>query len=346
MHRYPARFAASIFVTAWACAGSVACSHATAPQPVEATEPTGSSFAASSADPLAFLPGDSDVVMGSDVARLRASPLWHELEPKLAARVGPRLARVRAECGFDPMMTAGRIALATKISEDGKRSTVIVAHGIDAARTLACLPSLLGDRVVMDRGVAIVHDARGAAAIAFADPQTAVVLEAPDADHDRVMAVLSGGAPLRRSEAYAQMFRGLDPSASAWIVVGARSRALARLAGQGLSITSIVGTVHVADGMTASLKVRVPNPELALQLEQMGKAQLAALHGFAQRLDLVAQGDTLDVEVSMSSDQVHTVVGMAEAALQNQGFESTGPDEPAAGPVETPAGQAPTGAAD
>ena len=77
--------------------------------PGNTAPPKAPDYAAIVADPLGFLPIDSEIVMGLDIDSLRSSPLWPPLASRVTSSAGAQLTAFQQMCGFDAMATMHRV---------------------------------------------------------------------------------------------------------------------------------------------------------------------------------------------------------------------------------------------
>src|SRR5262245_53361439 len=79
-----------------------------------------------STDPLAMIPGDSELVGHLDIQKLRASATWQRVEPRLLEVAGPSLAQMKSQCGIDPLASAREVTFGVKNLQQASVSAVVV----------------------------------------------------------------------------------------------------------------------------------------------------------------------------------------------------------------------------
>src|SRR5262245_48765971 len=107
-------------------------------------------------DELAFLPVDSDFVIGFDFATLRNSPMWALFKPQIDA-IAHKVPKVGGACGA-AILTFERVTMALKMQARDQLSGVVVMQGGDMNRALECTVSEArkkGETVTVDRGATI-----------------------------------------------------------------------------------------------------------------------------------------------------------------------------------------------
>jgi hypothetical protein len=286
-----------------------ACHHdaATAP-PSNRRAP--SAPAAAIADPLGFLPVDSDVVIGIDVRGLRASALWAEYQPQLARAIGPQLGEVQRSCGFDPLQAIDSITVggASKSSE-----AVIVVRGLDRDRTVACLErNLIPDtKVTSDHGMLLLANQSGRRnLVTFADRTTLVLQGSTAPTPESLRAVLQSGVPLRGSPGFVATFERLEPGATLWMVINGKAAFFDKFADAAIRPVAIFATLRLGDGFAAKAHMRLATPEAAAQATALAQAQIAQAAAMFDRLEVAADADVMTVTAEMKLDKVRTLIAM------------------------------------
>ena len=110
--------------------------------PDSASSVTGKSESA--VDDISLLPVDSEAVVGINVAQIRQSPLWAQLVQPLIKKMqdGGKSAKYdefKTKCGMDPLAEITSVSIGAKADPTtGNPHGVIVVHGIDKAKSLAC----------------------------------------------------------------------------------------------------------------------------------------------------------------------------------------------------------------
>jgi hypothetical protein len=157
--------------------------------------------ARAASDVLAAVPRDTFAVATLDLARLRQSPVAHDLESELGAL--PTLGALKEACGFDPLLRARELAVA--LPQEALKDFGIVATGEFTRDALvACAAKAIRLRggederssrgsftVVEDRASAAPHGA-GAAKLAIKD---GMVLVASGVWLDEMIDAADGKSP-------------------------------------------------------------------------------------------------------------------------------------------------------
>lgn len=275
--------------------------------------PAGERAAAASADPLAFLPIDAEIVLGLDARRLFASPLWRVFGPQLVDRIAGGLQEFQTACGYDPLAALRGVTVGFKASEpiDG----VVVVRGLDRDRTMACAARVLPRRgVTIERGVISVPGGGAGdppAAATFAGGSTLVIATS----RGKLDAALASGAPLRGSRAFMELWQLVDTGQAAWGIVNGASSAFDTLSSLGLRPRAMLGSVGLDHGLSVTGRLRLGTPDEATQLAQLAQPQLGMARAMADRFDLGAEGPDLTLRVEMTAAQVEALAGLLSGAL-------------------------------
>ncbi|HWU87916.1 MAG TPA: hypothetical protein VN253_11605 [Kofleriaceae bacterium] len=279
-------------------------------------------YAASAADALAFLPADSEFVLGLDMRQVVASPLWKQFEQRLMQRVGKPLQEFKAACGYDPILTLRTMTIGVKVVRGDDPEGVFVVRGPDRDKTLGCMRSPVfakdGRTITVDRGVVTIPG-KGAGdsptVMTFVDASTAVFMTGPQATRAQLEAALASGAPLRKSRAFSELWSGVDPKQTLWIVVNGSSKMFDPLASLAARPKSVVGSLSLANGLSASGRVRFDSADQATQYASMLQGQLGMAKPMVEEVDVAADGPDLTLRLAMTVSQIESIVAMMGGML-------------------------------
>lgn len=263
-------------------------------------------------DPLAFLPGDTEVVIAADLGKLKRSALWRHVEPIVYGQAGEDLMRFRELCGYDPLSSLTRVTFALRSLDAPRATGVFVLRGIDRAQTMACLQKNLPAerRIKMYPSpaygeLALVSPGKSEDPVAFgfANDTTMVILVGPTASAAELTRLMDGGAPLRSSPAFLELFSKIESNRELWFVLNAK-HAFARLAELGVQSHAFAGSISAAQGINATVRMRVANPD---QAREVAEVMRAALHPLAQEveyLEVVTESADVVGHIRMTDQQV------------------------------------------
>ncbi|MDB4960339.1 MAG: hypothetical protein JWP01_338 [Myxococcales bacterium] len=288
------------------------------------TARAGVDYSATLADPIGFLPIDSEVVVSLDAEQLRGSEIWRMLEPKLWASMGSSLAAFKVECGFDPVATVRGITIAAKGLKQDKPDAVVVVSGIDRARLTECMTrtSKTGEKgIAIDKdGVITMGNPQdGRVALAFVDASTVVAQVGALASHDGLFAILKSGAPLRKSPAFVELIGQVNLEASLWTVVNGNSSLFEQAASLGVKPKAIFGSVGLTKGLDASLRFRLSTPQEAQSITTMAQGQLSMAVNFFEKLEITQDNADVVVIAVMTEAQLQNVVSLLGGMMGSAG---------------------------
>lgn len=281
--------------------------------PTVATAERAPDYSATIADPLGFLPRDSEIVVSVDATQVRDSELWAMFSPRITEAAGDGLATFQAACGFHPLDALRGITVGLQ----GKAPDVegvIVVSGFDRTQVMDCLARAAkepGSDLRIDGGFVSspVSDGQGAVAFTFVDASTAVISYGKTASKESLQAILASGAPLRTSPAFTEMFSSIDVSSSAWMVVNSRVFDDA-MSSVGVRASALFGWVTLRDGVSGTVRVRFADAAQATSLASMAQGQLGAAKAFFDKLEVAAEGNDFVLQLGMTTQQLSTLASM------------------------------------
>ena len=282
----------------------------------------GIDYSATIADPVGFLPIDSEVVLSLDAERLRRSPVWAMLESKLLAAAGRDLQMFKTVCGFDPVTSIRGITIGIKNLKQDTPDGVLVVSGLDRVRLTECMTKARkqGDKAVQvaaDGTVTIAAEGANDSPVVFGfvDDSTVVAMIGPATSSASFSAVLASGAPLRKSPAFGELVGRIKLESALWTVINGNSSVFEQAAALGVKPKAIVGFVNLATGMDANVRIRLSTPQEAQQLTTMAQGQLGMAQGFFEKLEVAADGADVAVLAVMTEAQLQSMLSMVNGML-------------------------------
>lgn len=285
--------------------------------PVTKGAPSGGMIA--SADDLALLPADSEMVMGLNFAQLQQSALWKQFSPKLMEKAASNLAEFKALCGFDPMVEMKSVSLGMKGLGGNTPDGAIVIHGLDKAKSLACIPKVKdeaakkGTEFTVDGDVVLVKDKNGqTTAWTFVSGDTLLGVLGPSASKDAVVAAAKGGSALKTSPTFVEMYAKINTKDSLWLLINGNAPFMAKAAQAGVKPKAVFGSVNVTDGLTVDLRIRLASADEAKNLVNMMQGQInnPQVKQMFDKLDVTADGVDAKIAVGMSNQKLQQLIGM------------------------------------
>jgi hypothetical protein len=260
-------------------------------------------------DQLAYLPVDSELVFGVDIAALRGSALWKRFEPRVVHEMGKDYEEVRAACGFDPFEVGTYFTVGLRFNDEDHVSGVAVARGMPS-KVMDCVATRFGKggETTRDRGTIVQRENRTNLAWAMAGDALVMHVDAR-AGHDSIERVVASGAPLRNSAAFMSLYDRLDHHAAIWGAANGASRALEFLRDE--RPKSVSGAMTVTDRVDWTTTVHMPSPEAATKVKADLQHDLDKAQGFVNALDMKVAGDTLTVHVVVDGDKLDSLFALA-----------------------------------
>ncbi len=282
----------------------------------------GVDYSATIADPVGFLPIDSEVVLSLDAEQLRRSPMWPMLETKLLAAAGRDLMMFKTVCGFDPVTSIRGITIGIKNLKQETPDGVLVVSGLDRTRLTDCMTKARKDgdkavQVATDGTVTIAAEGAGDSPVVFrfVDESTVVAMIGPATSSASFSAVLASGAQLRKSPAFGELVGRINLEAALWTVINGNSSVFEQAAALGVKPKAVVGFVNLVAGMEANVRVRLSNPQEAQQLTTMAQGQLGMAQGFFDKLEVTADGADVAVVAVMTDAQLQSMLSLVNGML-------------------------------
>ena len=286
------------------------CYRSSAPPAAPPAKPALHAHARTAADPLGFLPVDSELVAYLDVGALRRTTLWARFEPALLAKVGPALEQFRLACAFDPLPQIEHVAIGIRHFSTPQLDGVLVIRGIARTQLTSCMEKVVAAQPTLariDRGVVLLHPDPGEkpVAFAFADARTLVIFAGEQATTAQALRdVLSGGAALRASEAFMEMYGRIDARRLAWFFLSGRSKIFDGVAALGFHPNAVYGSLDASVGTTAKLFVRMPTAADATNLVTTLQSQLAAVRSLVEKFEVSTDDSDVLFDVAVTEDQL------------------------------------------
>ncbi len=279
--------------------------------------PSGPPAVNPNASDLALLPVDSEIVLGLNFAQLQQSSLWKKfVEPQMMkGDTQKKLAEFKDKCGFDPMVAVKSISMGLKGVGADKPDGVVVVHGTEKTKVLACLDKMKeqaakdGSTIERDGDVVNVKNKNGENfAFTYVNDDTLVGVIGSQSNTAGVMAAASGTSALKTSAAFVEMYSKINTADSLWILMNGNSKAFDKAAQLGFKPKAVFGSVNVTDGLTVDMRVRLDTPDQAVQIANMAKGQVAQFAKMVDKLDIVAEASDVKVNVALSTQKLEGLI--------------------------------------
>ena len=295
------------------------------------------------ASDLGWLPADSEVVLGIDMARIKSSALWQQfVAPALEHASG--LDSFAATCGFDPLASLSTVSIGLK-GVGTQMTGTVVAHGFDKAKVMACITSQTADAakkgvtMTIDGDVVLVTEPDAlSVGLTFLDDSTALVVAGPQAASKAgVEQVAAGNSGLQASPAFAQLFGDINSDDPLWLVVGPTSDVFAELNNAIASETSIrlqalYGSFDISGSLAIQAGLQLASSDQVNRLVSIIQSQIKSLAGsgamstYFDQLDVNADGTDVIISVAANAIQLVNLVRAAQlhATATSAGAEGSG----------------------
>lgn len=301
--------------------------------------------AAATGDDLSLLPVDSEMVLGLNFAQLQQSALWKKfVEPQLMkGDTQAKLAEFKTKCGFDPMASVSSISMGLKGLGADSPDGVIVVHGPDKTKVLACLDKMKeeaakdGSTIEKDGDVVSIKNKNGDQfSFTYVNDSTIVGVVGKDANSAGVKKAAAGGSALKTSAAFVEMYGKIKTGDSLWILMNGNSKAFDKAAAMGFKPKAVFGSVNVTDGLAVDMRVRLDTPEQAKQITDMAKGQTQQFVKMVDKLDIVAEQADVKINVAMSAQKLEQLVQQFAGMMGGMGGGGMGGGGGGADPMGGP----------
>ncbi len=286
-------------------------------------------------DDLSLIPADSDVVMGLNFAQLQKSALWKKfVEPQLLKPdVQSKMADFKDKCGFDPMTSVSSVSLGMKGigGQNDKPDGVIVVHGLDKAKTVACLTKMKaeiekdGTKLTDDGGIYTFTKDGNSAAMTFVNDSTLAVVVGTNGNTAGVKAATAGTSALKTSPAFVDMYSKIKTGDSLWMLANGNSPIFDKASALGVKPKAVFGSVNVTDGLTLDLRIRLNTPDEAKNLSNMVEGQKKQAAAMFDKFDVGTENADLKVSIAMSTQKLEQLVSQIMALAGGMGGGMGGP---------------------
>jgi hypothetical protein len=269
---------------------------------------------AAASDDLSYLPVDSEAVVGINLGQVQQSSLWKQfIEPKLMSGEAQRkIAEIRTRCGLDPMTSVKSVSFGAKQGASGKPETVVIVHGLDKAKILACVDKSKDDlakegaEVSRDGDIVLIKDQRGdPAALSFINDSTALVVIGENGTAAGVKRALAGGSTLKSSAGFLDRYKKVNTRDSIWMLVNGKILDKLPLS---MKARSLFGSINVADGLALDLRVQFESPDAATQVATLANGQAKQAQAYVDKAEFTNDGAEFHAVVAMSSQKLQALV--------------------------------------
>lgn len=290
----------------------------------------------SNADDLTLIPADSEIVMGLNFAQLQKSSLWKKfVEPQMMqGDIQAKFAEFEDKCGFDPMASVQSISLGMKNvgnETGGAPDGVVVIHGPDKAKTVACLTKMKaeiekdGTKLTEAGGIYTMEKDGKSAALTHVNDNTMVMVVGANGNANGVKAATAGTSALKTSPAFVDMYSKIKTGDSLWLLANGNSPMFDKASALGVKPKAVFGSINVTDGLTLDLRIRLNTPDEATNLAGMVNGQAKQAAQMFDKFDVTTETADLKVSIAMSTQKLEQLVAQIMALAGGMGGGMGGP---------------------
>jgi hypothetical protein len=230
---------------------------------------------------FAVFPGDSQFVVGVNLASARSSGLWAKYKDKVEQQMAEEFAELRTACGIDPIAQVQTIIAAGKPpAGGGEPDAVVVMKGLQRGALKSC-----GEKMAAKEGKKLTVTEEGNLAnyvvddkniwAAWLDDTTVVI--APEKDKAYVSARAAGEAGLADGSPVMALLKSVDTSAA--IYFAADTAMMGPQAAMMQGAKGIFGSLKLTDGLAIDAGLRFDTADNAKKMTDMVNQQVGAMKG-------------------------------------------------------------------
>ncbi|WP_428262431.1 hypothetical protein [Haliangium sp.] len=263
---------------------------------------------------FAYLPTQSNFVIGFDVAQLTASPLFTDLiEPKLEEATGDRYAAVRTAC-------LSKLSSVVVGGQSGRgKVAVMAARGLDQEQLRRCSAAL--DDVPEDE-VTVTQEGKDGAVTKLVSggdtlwvgtlPDKTLVTQPNASGAATIETILARTGGLSDNPDMMALVDATDTKASLWFAFQNPSGDEA-VTGVPYKTKSARGSLRVSDGLTLDVVAQAETAEAAEKMVTAVQAQLEAAKqtpygAIAENLQIRAKDDEVTVKLALTRADIDALL--------------------------------------
>jgi hypothetical protein len=232
-----------------------------------------------------------------------------------------KLAELKTRCGIDPLASIQRVSAGVKgFGSGAKPEGVIVVHGLDKDKTLACVDAEAKAKadVSRDGDATIVKTARGdVIAFQFTSATDAIVAFGPSANAATIKTAAAATGTLTKVQAFVDLFNQIETEQTVWVVMNGTSKAFALLDALGMQAKALYGSANAGDGVTLDVRLKLASADQATRLASLASQQTKGLADTLpfNKLDVTAEADDVKVEFAVNADKMPAFVKRLQELL-------------------------------
>lgn len=264
---------------------------------------------------FAYLPKDSNVVVGVYPQQIATSGMFKELlEPQLAK--SSEFQQLKEKCGFDPLATVSGVVVGGNAeTQDGM---VLVVKGVTKEQFVKCVPALASEgdtppKLTEEGNLVHVEASGDSTWFGWADDKTAIT-RSDVKDKAGIEALLKTTDGLDKNEAMMKLIGQVDSKAAVWFAV-LNTKPDQPIAGVPVQAKAIYGSMNFTQGLAFKLTLQQGSPEEAQTTVTGMSGQLEAVKQmmpYLANLTMKAEGSDVHVSLSMTNEEVKQLAPMIQ----------------------------------
>jgi hypothetical protein len=290
---------------------------------------------------LASLPVESEIVIGMDAGRLKASPLLAPLfDQAMKANNAKMGFDMQAECGIDPAQLVTKFVAGIRLVSADKVDVAVAFDGLERSATMACIEKAKskieanGFKVGVSGNVASFEgavDGKPAyVGMTVADDNVTVlrISNAPiDVKALMTQSAAKAGDGLTKSAEFMNMVKSTNTAATIWGLANGSSPSMQKLP---LKFKAAFGSIDITDGVQANGRLRMNSPDEATNVSKLLGGQLGSIKqmGFADIAEATVDGSDVLLSFAMKKQQLENITRLASGMLQQAGGAGGGMAKP------------------
>lgn len=287
----------------------------------EGAAKTGDPAAAAATGRFSYLPADSNLVLGVNVAQIRGSKLFKDMaEPIIMQQAGGDYEKFKTACGFDPLDQVKSLTVGGNTSINDK--VAISVKGINADQLKKC-----GEAVAAAQGEKMEIAQEGSLTKVVSDGQTSWIGWADDTtmvtsgDNKALLEQLMGSKETLGKDLM-ELVGKVDTDAALWLAVLDNGDANSPLASAPVKVKAAYGSINLSGGLAINAALRQTSPEEAqktvadftAQLEQFKQSPYGK---YVSKLELKASETDVLVKLALNDAELQEL--MQDPSIQALG---------------------------
>lgn len=262
----------------------------------------------------AYLPPDSNLVIGLNISQIRSSKLFKDMvEPMIKQQAGEDYEQFMTACGFDPVEQIKSVTIGGNTSENDK--VAVAVKGMSAAQLKKC-----GEGVAASKGEKIEITEEGKLTKVVTDGQTSWLGWVDDTtlvtsgDNKALLeSVLASTEGLGSNKEMMGFIGKVDTDAALWLTFRDMGDAGSPLAGAPVKFQAAYGSIGLKEGLQINAAMRQSTPEEAqktvadftAQLEQFKQSPYGK---YVSKMELKANESDVIIKLVLSDAELQELL--------------------------------------